>query len=81
VRFLLFFELLLVRPLFSLELFPELRVGLLEVAEVVLEEPCLPSPFLLQLVEFSPEIDVLHQQAYGDHSRRLSASRISSVSA
>jgi hypothetical protein len=48
VRFLLLFELLL-----------ELRVGLLEVAEVVLEEPRLSSPLLFQLVELSLKIDVL----------------------
>jgi hypothetical protein len=46
-------------PLFELLL--ELRVGLLEVAEVVLEEPCLSSPLLFQLVELSLKIDVLHQ--------------------
>jgi hypothetical protein len=50
VRFLLLFELLL-----------ELGVGLLEVAEVVLEEPRLSSPLLFQLVELSLKIDVLHQ--------------------
>jgi hypothetical protein len=50
VRFLLLFELLL-----------ELRVGLLEVAEVILEQPHLSRPLLFQLVELSPKIDVLHQ--------------------
>jgi hypothetical protein len=50
VRLLLFFELLL-----------ELGVGLLEVAEVTFEEPCLSSPLLLQLVKFSLEINVLRQ--------------------
>jgi hypothetical protein len=46
----LFFELLL-----------ELGVGLLQVAEIVFEEPCLSSPLLLQLVKFSLEINVLRQ--------------------
>jgi hypothetical protein len=46
----LFFELLL-----------ELGVGLLEVAEIVFEEPHLSSPLLLQLVKFSLEINVLRQ--------------------
>jgi hypothetical protein len=36
-------------------------VGLLEVAEVILEEPQLSSPLLFQLVELSLEIDVLRQ--------------------
>jgi hypothetical protein len=49
VRFLLPFELLL-----------ELGVGLLEVVEVVLEEPRLSSPLLFQLVKLSLKIDVLH---------------------
>jgi hypothetical protein len=48
VRFLLLFELLL-----------GLGVGLLKVAEVILEEPCLLSPLLFQLVELSLKIDVL----------------------
>jgi hypothetical protein len=48
VRFLLLFELLL-----------ELGVGLLEVAEVVLEKPRLSSLLLFQLVELSLQIDVL----------------------
>jgi hypothetical protein len=50
VRFLLLFELL-----------QELGVGLLEVAEVVLEEPHLSSPLLFQLIELSLKIDVLCQ--------------------
>jgi hypothetical protein len=33
-------------------------VGLLEVAEVVLEQPCLSCPLLFQLVELSLKIDV-----------------------
>jgi hypothetical protein len=48
VRFLLLFELLL-----------ELGVGLLEVAEVILEEARLSSPLLFQLAELSLKIDVL----------------------
>jgi hypothetical protein len=48
VHFLLLFELLL-----------ELGVGLLEVAEVILQEPRLSSPLLFQLVELSLKIDVL----------------------
>jgi hypothetical protein len=50
VRLLLFFELLL-----------ELGVGLLEIVEIVLVEPCLSSPLLLQLVKFSLKINVLRQ--------------------
>jgi hypothetical protein len=50
VHFLLLFELLL-----------ELGVGLLEIAEVIFEEPCLSSPLSLQLVKFSLKIDVLRQ--------------------
>jgi hypothetical protein len=50
MRFLLLFELLL-----------ELGVGLLKVAEVILEEPCLSSPLLFQLVELPLKIDVLRQ--------------------
>jgi hypothetical protein len=61
VRFSLLFELLLVRLLLFLELFLELGVGFLKVTQVVLEEPCLSSPLLLQLVNFSPEIDVFCQ--------------------
>jgi hypothetical protein len=61
VRFLLFFELLLVRLLLTLELFLELGVGPFEIPQIVLEEPCLPSPLCLQLVNFSPEVDVLRQ--------------------
>jgi hypothetical protein len=59
VRFLLLFELLLVRLLLFLELFLELRVGFLEVSQVVLEEPCLSSPFLLQHIELPLQIAVL----------------------
>jgi hypothetical protein len=50
VCLLLFFELLL-----------ELGVGLLEIAEIIFEEPRLSSPLLLQLVKFSLKINVLHQ--------------------
>jgi hypothetical protein len=49
VCFLLLFELLL-----------ELGVGLLEVAEVILEQPCLSRPLSFQLVEISLKIDVFH---------------------
>jgi hypothetical protein len=42
-----------------LELLLELGVGLLEIAEVVLEEPRLSSPLLLQLVKFSLKIAAL----------------------
>jgi hypothetical protein len=51
----------LVRLLLLLELLLELGVSLLEIAEVVLEEPRLSRPLLLQLVMFSPKIDVLRQ--------------------
>jgi hypothetical protein len=61
VRFLLLFELLLVRRLLILELFLELRVSFLEVSQVVLEEPCLSSLFLLQHVELPLKIVVLRQ--------------------
>jgi hypothetical protein len=50
VPFLLLFELLL-----------ELGVGLLEVVEVVVEQPRLSRPLLFPLVELSSKIDVLHQ--------------------
>jgi hypothetical protein len=59
VRFLLLFELLLMRLLVFLELFLELGVGFLEVTQVVLEEPCLSSPLLLQHVKLSLKIAVL----------------------
>jgi hypothetical protein len=61
VRFLLLFELLLMRRLLILELFLELGVFFLEVSQVVLEEPCLSSPFLLQHVELPLKIVVLRQ--------------------
>jgi hypothetical protein len=41
------------------ELFLELRVGLLKVAEIVLEEPRFSCPLQLQLVELSLKIYVL----------------------
>jgi hypothetical protein len=50
-----------VHLLLLLELLLELGVGLLEIAEVILEEPRLSSPLLIQLVKFSPKIDVLRQ--------------------
>jgi hypothetical protein len=40
-------------------LFLELGVGFLEVTQVVLEEPCLSSPLLLQHVKLSLKIAVL----------------------
>jgi hypothetical protein len=43
------------------ELFLELGVGLLEISEIVLEEPHLSHPLQLQLVELSLKINVLHQ--------------------
>jgi hypothetical protein len=51
----------LVRLLLFFELFLELGVGLLKIAEVVLEEPCFSRPLQLQIVELSLEIYVLHQ--------------------
>jgi hypothetical protein len=51
----------LVRLVLLFELLLELGVGLLEIAEVVLEEPHLSSPLLLQLVKFPLKIDVLRQ--------------------
>jgi hypothetical protein len=50
-----------VRFFLLLELLLELEVGLLEVAEVVLEEPRLSSPLLFQLVELSLKIYVLRK--------------------
>jgi hypothetical protein len=47
VRILLFLE----RLLLLLELLLELGVGFLEVSQVILEEPCLSSPFMLQHLE------------------------------
>jgi hypothetical protein len=49
-----------VRFLLLLELLLELRVGLLDVVEVILEQPCLSHPLLFQLVELSLKIDVFH---------------------
>jgi hypothetical protein len=49
VRLLLFFQLLL-----------ELGVGLLEIAEIIREEPCLSRLLQLQLVKLSLKINVLH---------------------
>jgi hypothetical protein len=51
----------LMRLFLLFELFLELGVGLLEVAEVVLEEPCFSRPLQLQLVELSLKIYVLRQ--------------------
>jgi hypothetical protein len=49
----------LVRLLLFFELFLELGVGLLKIAEVILEEPCFSRPLQLQLVELSLKIYVL----------------------
>jgi hypothetical protein len=37
----------------------ELGVGLLQIAEIVLEKPCFSCPLLLQLIELSLKIQVL----------------------
>jgi hypothetical protein len=59
VRLLLCLELLLV--LYSLlpELLLELRVGLLEVLQIILEQPSLSSSFVLQHVQLSLQIAIL----------------------
>jgi hypothetical protein len=49
----------LVRLFLLLKLFLELRVGLLKIAEIVLEKPCFSRPLLLQLVKLSLKIHVL----------------------
>jgi hypothetical protein len=59
VHFLLCLELLLVLCLLLLELLLELGVGLLEVLQVILEQPSLSSSFLLQYVQFSLQIAIL----------------------
>jgi hypothetical protein len=62
VRFLLCLELLLALCLLLLELLLELGVGLLEVLQVILEQPSLSSSsssFLLQYVQFSLQIAIL----------------------
>jgi hypothetical protein len=59
VRFLLCLELPLVLCLLLLELLLELGVGLLEVLQVILEQPSLSSSFLLQYVQFSLQIAIL----------------------
>jgi hypothetical protein len=46
----------LVRLFLLLKLFLELGVGLLKIAEIVLEKPCFSCPLLLQLVELSLKI-------------------------
>jgi hypothetical protein len=48
----------LVRLFLLLKLFLELGVGLLKIAEIVLEKPCFSCPLLLQLVELSLKIYV-----------------------
>jgi hypothetical protein len=50
----------LVRLLLVFELLLELGVGLLEIAKIVLEEPCLSRPLQLQLVKLSLKINVLY---------------------
>jgi hypothetical protein len=47
-----------VRLFLLLKLFLELRVGLLKIAEIVLEKSCFSCPLLLQLVELSLKIYV-----------------------
>jgi hypothetical protein len=42
-----------------LKLFLELGVGLLKIADIILEKPCFSCPLLLQLVELSLKIYVL----------------------
>jgi hypothetical protein len=49
----------LVHLFLLLKLFLELGVGLLKIAEIVLEKPCFSCPLLLQLVELSLKIYVL----------------------
>jgi hypothetical protein len=49
----------LMRFFLLLELFLELRVGLLKITDVVLEQPCFSCPLLLQLVELFTKIDIL----------------------
>jgi hypothetical protein len=67
------------------ELFLELRVGLLKVVEIFLEEPRFSHPLQLQLVEFPLKIHVLLicvaplLRVPGGHSRLLSAFWISVV--
>jgi hypothetical protein len=51
----------LVHLLLFFELFLELGVGLLEIAEIILEEPSLSRPLQLQLVKLSLKINVLCQ--------------------
>jgi hypothetical protein len=70
-----------VRLLLFFELFLELGVGLLEIAEIILEEPRLSSLLQLQLVKLSLKINVLRQRAPSGHSQLLSVFRSSFVSA
>jgi hypothetical protein len=65
VCFFLYLELLLVLRLLLLELFLELGVGLLEVLQVILEQLGLSSSFMLQHVQLSLQIAVLHN-FFGD---------------
>jgi hypothetical protein len=50
-----------VRLLLFFELFLELGVGLLKIAEIILEKPRFSRPLQLQLVELSLKIHVLRQ--------------------
>jgi hypothetical protein len=59
VRLFLCLELLLVLCLLLLELLLELGVGLLHVFQVILEQPGLSSPFLLQYIKLSLQIAIL----------------------
>jgi hypothetical protein len=59
VRLLLCLELLLVLCSLLLELLLELRVGLLEVLQVILEQPGLLSSLMLQHIQLSLQIAVL----------------------
>jgi hypothetical protein len=51
----------LMRFFLLLKLFLELRVGLLKITDVILEQPCFPCPLLLQLIELLAKIDVLSE--------------------
>jgi hypothetical protein len=59
VRLPLCLELFLVLHLLLLELLLELGVGRLEVLQVILEQPSLSSPFLLQYIKLSLQIAIL----------------------
>jgi hypothetical protein len=59
VRLLLCLELLLVLCSLLLELLLELRVGLPEVLQIILEQPVLSSSLVLQRVQLSLQIAIL----------------------